>query len=223
MKMASTRKLAALGAALSFFLLGPVLRAEAADDARGAELYLLCQQCHGADGAGNANFLAPAIAGLPEWYVVRQLHKFHDGIRGTHFEDISGMRMRPMARWLKSDEDMTAVGRHVAAMPVVKPAPQLEGGDATRGAALYAPCVACHGPQGAGNEVLGAPPLQHASDWYLLTQLDHYKRRIRGANPQDVQGAAMLGMVTLLPDTQAMKDVIAYIMTLSGPSQTAKE
>jgi cytochrome c553 len=212
--MASSRKLAVLGASLVLLLASPVAQAAAENGARARQLYGLCQQCHGEDGGGNASYLAPAIAGLPAWYVARQLHKFHDGIRGTHFDDLSGMRMRPMALWLKSDADMTALAQLIAAMPPVKPAPRIEGGDATRGAALYAPCVACHGADAKGNEVLGAPPLGHDSDWYLLTQLQHYKRRIRGANPQDVQGAAMLGMVTLLPDEQAMKDVIAYIMTL---------
>jgi cytochrome c oxidase subunit 2 len=213
--MASSRKLAVLGVSFALLIAWPVARAAAEGDSRGAQLYGLCQQCHGVNGGGNAAYLAPSIAGVPEWYLVRQLHKFHDGIRGTHFDDLSGMRMRPMALWLKNDEDMAAVAAYVAAMPPVKPAPLLEGGDAARGAALYAPCIACHGAEAKGNEVLGAPPLDQASDWYLLTQLDHYKRRIRGANPLDVQGAGMLGMVTLLPDQQAMKDVIAYIMTLS--------
>ncbi len=216
----TTRKTARFGAkalgviALALGLAGPGSRAEAQDLRRGAQLYELCQQCHGAAGGGNANYLAPEIAGLPEWYVDRQLHKFHDGIRGGNFDDISGMRMRPMALWLTSDEDMKAVAAYVASMPVVKPAPLLEGGDPARGQALYAPCVACHGPEAKGNEVLGAPPLWHASDWYLLAQLQKYERRIRGGDPRDVQGAAMLGMVTLLPDEQAKKDAIAYIMTL---------
>lgn len=212
--MASNRSLVVLGAFLAFAVLAPASKAGAENDALGREIYGLCQQCHGENGGGNALYLAPSIAGLPEWYVARQLHKFHDGIRGTNFDDISGMRMRPMALWLKDDSYIAAAAAYVAAMPIVKPAALLEGGDAKRGATYYAACVACHGADGAGNEVLGAPPLNHASDWYLLTQLDHYKRRIRGANPLDVQGAAMLGMVTTLPDEQAMKDVIAYITTL---------
>ena len=37
--------------------------------ARGAELYETCQPCHGAEAAGNPDIAAPAIAGLPQWYV----------------------------------------------------------------------------------------------------------------------------------------------------------
>ncbi len=78
----------------------PEARAEATaepDLARGAELFQLCAQCHGAEAHGNEMFLAPSIAGLPQWYVVMQLHEFRQGYRGHHFDDISGMRMRPMS------------------------------------------------------------------------------------------------------------------------------
>lgn len=212
--MAPTWRLEALGVAL-VVLLGVAANPAAAEgDRRGRELWGLCQQCHGSDGGGAPEYLAPSIAGLPQWYVGRELQKFHDGTRGTHFDDISGMRMRPMALWLKDEADIAAVAGYVAALPPVKPAPLLAGGDAAAGAALYAPCIACHGPEGRGNEQLGAPPLTHASDWYLLTQLQHFKQGIRGSNPRDTQGALMVPMARLLPDEQAMKNVIAYIMTL---------
>ena len=72
----------------------PASMASAQDAARGEELFTLCAQCHGENGAGNPVALAPAIAGLPEWFVTGQLQKFRSGGRGTHFDDISGMRMR---------------------------------------------------------------------------------------------------------------------------------
>lgn len=212
-------KLALLGAACALAVL-PGLPAGA--ESEGEEVWLFCQQCHGPDGGGNRSYLAPSIAGLPEWYVQRQLEKFHSGIRGTNFDDLSGMRMRPMALWLKDEAQTRAAAAHVAGMPPVKPEPGLEGGSAERGQALYATCVACHGPQGGGNEALGAPPLNHQSDWYMLTQLVHFKLGIRGANPQDTQGAVMRNFAMLLQDEQAMKDVIAYIMTFPVQSQTAK-
>jgi hypothetical protein len=48
----------------------------------------------------------------------------------------------------------------------------------------------------------------------MLTQLQNFKARVRGGNPQDVQGALMYAMSNTLVDEQAMKDVIAYIQTL---------
>ena len=188
--------------------------AAAEDNARGEELYTLCAQCHGAVGEGNPLYLAPNIAGLSEWYVKGQLEKFRNGWRGTHPEDVGGMRMRPMSQWLKSDEDIAAVSAYVAALPDVKPEPELTGGDPTRGQALYGPCIACHAVDGSGNEALQGPSLTHSGDWYQLTQLSNFKAGIRGGNPDDVQGAMMRGMVNTLPDEQAMRDVIAYIQTL---------
>ena len=221
--MISRWKRAARGAALALLAAGTAAQAGAEENARGRELWQFCQQCHMEDGAGNALYLAPNIAGLPEWYVFRQLQKFHSGIRGTNFDDVSGMRMRPVGLWLANDADMKAAAAFVASLPVVEPAPSLAGGDAERGKALYTPCTACHGPEAKGMEVLGAPPLDHQNDWYLLTQLEHFKAGIRGSNAQDVQGAQMRPMAMLLADQQAMKDVIAYIFSLGNAPQTAKE
>jgi cytochrome c oxidase subunit 2 len=187
----------------------------AGDPARGEQLFALCSQCHGAQGQGNPDIEAPSIAGLPGWYLQSTLTKFRAGGRGTHPEDYAGMRMRPMSMWLRADEDILNVSAYVAGLPPQKPEPILEGGDATRGAALYAPCIACHMPDGGGNPAMNAPPLNHASDWYLLSQLKKFKGGIRGTNPLDSNGALMVGMSQTLADEQAMKDVIAHIMTLA--------
>jgi len=212
--MALTERLGAaiVGAACALLLIAGTAAAE--DNARGEQLYALCSQCHGADGLGNSAFLAPAIAGLSDWYVEGQLAKFRDGWRGLHPEDTGGMRMRPMSRSLASDEDVTAVAAYVASLPDVKPESELTGGDATRGQTLYGPCIACHAVDGSGNPALFGPGLSHTSDWYLLTQLANFKTGLRGTNPEDVQGAMMRGMVGTLADEQAMRDVIAYIQTL---------
>ena len=187
----------------------------AADLDRGEALYDLCTQCHGAEGQGNPTIEAPSIAGLPRWYVESTVKKFRAGGRGTHPEDFQGMRMRPMSMALRSEEDVAHVSAYVASLPPHKPAPLLRGGDAARGAQLYAPCIACHMPDGSGNPALGSPPLAHASDWYLLSQLKKFKGGVRGTNPKDPNGALMVGMAQLLADEQAMKDVIAHIMTLA--------
>jgi len=194
-----------------------------AENERGRQLYTLCAQCHGADGGGNRAALAPDIAGLPQWFVQGQLDKFRVGGRGTHFDDIGGMRMRPMSRWLGSEEDVEAVSEYVASLPVIAPEPQLEGGDPERGSALYGPCVACHGTGGNGNQQLNAPPINHASDWYLLTSLKNFKQGVRGTNPKDTTGMLMRPMSMTLVDEQAMKDVIAYIMSLPAPDAGGSE
>jgi cytochrome c553 len=110
---------------------------------------------------------------------------------------------------------MKAVASHIAELPSTSVESILEGGNATNGQALYAVCQACHGPDGKGNDLLNAPSLLNQYDWYQLTQLKNFKSGIRGTNPQDITGAQMRPMSMILADEQAMKDVIAYIQTLS--------
>lgn len=188
----------------------------AADLGQGKALFALCTQCHGVDGGGNADALAPAIAGLPVWYVEAQLVKFKSGQRGLHAQDTGGLRMYPMSRWLQNEGEQKAVSAYVASLPQVKPAATLaQAGDAAKGQGYYAVCSACHAPDGSGNQGMGAPPLAGMNDWYLLTSIQKYKKSIRGSLPGDTLGPAMIGMVATLPDDAAVLDVIAHIQTLS--------
>ena len=193
----------------------PVL---AQDAERGRELFDLCASCHGAAGEGNQLFLAPAIAGLPLWYLEGQLTKFRDGGRGMHFDDLQGMRMRPMALSLRSEhgDDLKDVAAYVAVLPAVKPAPTLAGGDAARGATHYLVCGACHGAAGEGVQATNGPPVANQSDWYLLSSIQRFKSGVRGSSPTDGNGAVMRGMANILQDEQAMKDVIAHMTSLAG-------
>jgi cytochrome c oxidase subunit 2 len=200
-------------AALSATLLG--ISAQAGANERGEALFDLCSTCHGPDAAGNHQYLAPSIAGLSEWYVLAQLGKFRDGRRGLHFDDLSGMRMRPMSLTLRTEEDVAAVAKYVAGLPPVKPEPQMEGGDPVRGQTLYALCSSCHGVQGEGLQPLNGPPLANTSDWYLVDQLKKFKAGVRGADPKDPIAIMMRPMALTLADDQAILDVVAYITTLS--------
>ena len=46
------------------------------------------------------------------------------------------------------------------------------------------------------------------------TQLNNFKRRIRGGHEQDLHGAQMVAMARILVDDQAVNDIVAYINTL---------
>lgn len=187
-----------------------------ADAERGAELYQLCEQCHGERGEGSRLALAPAIAGLGDWYVRLQLDNFRHGFRGLSPDDVGGLRMYPMSLAIRSDEDLESLAAYVSSLPSADPEPQLVGGDPERGKQLYVTCQACHGPDGSGMQAVGGPNLVVSSDWYLLEALEKYKAGIRGTNPGDVAGMRMRPMSMILPDAQAMKDVVAYIMTLGN-------
>lgn len=196
---------------------------QAQDVARGEQLFALCSQCHGAGAAGSPLALAPAIAGLEPWYIEAQLLKFRDGSRATHFDDLAGMRMRPMAKWLKTEDDVRAVAAYVGSLPQARPAPILAGGDPAKGAALYPVCAGCHGMNGEGVKDVSGPSLNRVSDWYLLTQLKNFKQGIRGSDPRDLTGGAMRPMAMILADEQAMKDMIAHIGTLGAPASGGSE
>lgn len=183
--------------------------------ARGEQMYDNCFPCHGKDGLGNASLGAPAIAGLPRWYVERQLHDFQSSMRGAHPQDAEGARMRPMARSLNRAGDLESVAEYVATLPGRARAASMAVGDTAAGRLRYeSVCIACHQEDGSGNEPLGAPPLTHQYDWYMMTQLYKFKSGLRGAHPDDVMGAQMAAMSQTLEDTTAMHDVIAYIRTL---------
>ncbi len=179
----------------------------------GAELFETCAPCHGEAGAGDPAIQAPAIAGLPQWYIESQLQSFQAGWRGKHAEDLPGLRMRPMAVTLNREGDIPSVAEYVAAFPAPFPPSTLHG-NAGAGAAQYEQvCVACHGPDGRGNELLRSPPIVQLHDWYLVQELQNFKIGARGAHPADTWGTTMRVNAVLLSD-QAMQDLIAYVQTL---------
>jgi len=172
-----------------------------------------CVTCHGVELQGNQLVDAPRLAGLPRWYLERQLQAFRAGWRGTHAGDVNGMEMLPQATVL-TDADVARAADYAASVPVRNPPPVTVAGDAARGEALYAPCAACHGTQGEGNEALSGPPLAGQSDWYLVTQLNNFRSGARGSAPGDSHGATMAASVGLLTDESAVNDVVAYVATL---------
>lgn len=192
------------------------------ENKKGALLYETCKVCHGDKGQGNTAIEAPSINGMPEWYLIASLTKFHTGLRGAHPEDKRGLNMRPMARALKGKEEIEAVAKHVASLDPVPPKHTLKDGDAEKGKALFVTCTLCHGQDGSGNPdekalpAMKGPPLTNLPDWYIVNQLKKFKSGIRGNNPKDVAGASMRGQAGVLQDEEAMKNVATFITTLKA-------
>ena len=86
--------------------------------------------------------------------------------------------------------------------------------DASKGEALFAPCIACHGINGEGNMALNAPGIAGQSESYLKRQLWEFKNGQRGNHEGDTAGAQMRPMAAALTDRQAIADVSAYIASL---------
>lgn len=212
--MAYPRNARSLAAVLLLLGAGACSGAPATSAALGEELFETCAPCHGSNGGGNIDIGAPTIAGLPSWYVVTQLEKFQNGVRGKHPDDLAGLRMRPMAVSLQfgAPGQNEAVAEHIAGMTRVDPGRAVLA-NAGAGAGRYQVCAVCHGADAQGNADLHAPPLAVTNDWYLLEQLRKFKSGIRGADPLDTWGATMRPN-TLALDETAMQDVVAYIQTL---------
>lgn len=179
----------------------------------GEQAYQLCAGCHGFQGEGNRIVNAPALAGQEPWYLERQIRNFRNGIRGTAEGDTYGQMMALMTRGVDPDKGIADIIAYIGTLPAADPAATIDG-DAERGRELYTPCAACHGPNAEGIAALNAPGLLPIDDWYQLSQLQKFKTGMRGANQDDTYGRQMAPMVAVLPDEQAMRDVVAYINTL---------
>ena len=198
----------------------------------GKTSYMTCTACHGAQGEGNKALNAPKIAGLPDWYIARQLRSFKKGIRGSHEKDVYGMQMRPMAMSLANDEAIENIASYISTFSAGVPMASNEStdplptataavtnsGSAEKGKTLYAACVSCHGADGAGNNALNAPRIAGQKEWYTARQLSNFKSGIRGSHEKDVYGKQMRPMSMTLVNEQAVNDVSAYVSTLKGPA-----
>ena len=216
--MTDVRTATAMGLVLMLSLLMSACQDPSPDKgslAYSQDLYDGCTQCHGENGEGNQELEAPAIGGLDRWYIKAQLRKFKKSQRGWHAEDMAGKRMQPMAIAMDTDEKVDIIASYVASLPETKPAATLEGGNPKTGQIYFNTCVQCHGADARGNLDEFGPALAGASDWYLLKQLQNFKSGVRGTHADDVTGAKMRPFSMTLPNEQAMKDVIAYIGTLS--------
>lgn len=204
-----------------------------------AELFTVCAFCHGAQGQGGPALDAPPLAGMEAWYVIRQLHAFRSGMRGTHPEDVPGQQMVVVSGMVRNDATIASIAAYIQNMPTGAPPETTAQGeiagtdrpfiwrspyaelnhpapaDTARGEALYAAaCVACHGPSAQGIQTLGAPRLTDLPEWYMHRQLQYFKDGLRGTHPNDTFGATMVPFAKMLPDDQAIADVVGYIKAM---------
>jgi len=80
---------------------------------KGKALYITCGTCHGKDGRGVWNLNAPRLAGMSDWYLVRQLHNFQKGIRGGQPGDGHGKQMVLISVMLPSEQDINDVVAYI--------------------------------------------------------------------------------------------------------------
>lgn len=84
------------------------------DATKGAELYReRCMECHRYNGRGEPAFRSSQLIGLQDWYIVYQLQKFRDGVRGAHENDSEGAKMHRVSGPL-SDQSFIDLAAHIA-------------------------------------------------------------------------------------------------------------
>ena len=185
-----------------------------ADVTSGKTLYTPCTACHGANGEGNAELAAPAIAGQSWDYLVRQLQNYKRGIRGTNPTDTGGARMRPMAATLADDVAVADVAAYIASLEAPVPEATMSG-DAVNGAKLYVSrCGACHAGKGEGNDALYAPRLTGLRDSYIVRQVQNFRSGARGAHVDDEYGKQMAIMAKVVTDRELI-DIVAFLNELA--------
>jgi cytochrome c553 len=141
--------------------------------AAGKDKAISCGACHGADG-NSVNPTWPSLAGQNATYIVNQLNAFKTGSR-------SNVLMNAQAASL-SDEDMADVAAYFSEQPAA-PRAVADASLVDKGQAIYRggdkkqgtpACMACHGPDGAGNPAASYPSLSGQYAIYTTAQLKAY-------------------------------------------------
>jgi cytochrome c oxidase subunit 2 len=164
------------------------------------------------DAEGNQALNAPKLAGLPGWYLTRQLHNFKQGVRGGSPGDAIASQMAAITQPLDA-ATLDNVVAYVVTLPDVA-TPTTVRGDAEAGASRYTTGGYCHGARGQGSWSTNAPPLAGRSDWYLARQLNQFRQGHRGRHPQDFHGSQMARLSNVVPDGEPTADLLAYLNTL---------
>ena len=169
-----------------------------------------CAACHGANGV-SASQQWPNLAGQGEKYLYRQLIEFKKGKTGERFN----ATMTPLVTTL-SDQDLQDLAAYFSSLPnakgqadkkLLEKGQQLyRGGDRARNVVA---CIACHGPQGLGNNEAAFPVLSGQHVEYLVDELQDYKA---GTRTTDTNGV-MRDIASKLTEDD-MKAVTSYVSGL---------
>ncbi len=177
----------------------------------GKQLNRQCALCHGLHSQGILGGKYPRLAGLPEYYQIKALTDYRDGIREHAAMTVVG-GLRTM-----SDHDLRSLAAYLADidLDVVHPldVPTPEGANIEAGEELYQDdCKTCHGRKGEGKASKESPQLAGQYDGYLLRQIEMFKakKREHGGDPdddtfddyEDQQILDIVGYITTLDDKQ---------------------
>jgi len=145
-----------------------------------------CSICHGSDAKGAVGF--PNLAdnnwrwgGEPDTIKTTILH--------------GRMAMMPAWGQVIGDDGVKNVSAYVRSTLAGLPMPQSNDADLQAGQSIFnSNCMACHGPEGKGMPMMGAPDLTHSTGWIYGSSLAQLQQTIRyGRNGQMPAQDAYLG------------------------------
>lgn len=87
------------------------------DAERGEQLYGVCTACHGEDGTGSEELNTPTLVGMSDWYLLRQLRNFNNGVRGSAPGDDFGAQMVPIMAMFDSRQDLVDLVAYINTFP----------------------------------------------------------------------------------------------------------
>ena len=185
---------------------------EAGDPEAGKEKSTICAACHGADG-NSLNPVWPSIAGQHVKYLTQQLEYFKGGDRNNVLMSaqavgLSEQDIQDLAAYYSSQ---TAVVREVSDPSSVAVGKRLYiGGDKERGIPA---CIACHGPQGAGNPGVPYPIIggQHAA--YTASALRTYAED--GDKRANVETQHIMTTISLKLEPAEIDALASYLQGLN--------
>ena len=180
----------------------------AGDPEAGKSKAASCAACHGADG-NSVNPEWPKLAGQHQDYLVKQLTYFKHGERDN--DTMKGMSVG------LSDRDREDLAAFYASQKTTIGAadPELvelgqklyRSGNAESG---VAPCMGCHGPNGAGNPAADYPALRGQHAKYVEIQLHNFASGVR----HNENAIKMMQILASRMTNREIKAVASYIQGL---------
>ncbi len=181
----------------------------------------ICGACHGATGQGNPAFpdpmnpgsmkALPALAGQNAGYLSKQLQDFKSGARKDALMSGTAMGL--------SDADIANISAYYASVAGAD-AVAADASLVARGKSLYqggemarsvTACMACHGPDAAGNDLAKWPGLTGQLSAYTVAQLEAFRSGSRYNDPNRM----MQDVASTLTDSD-IAAVTAYLQSLGG-------
>jgi len=134
---------------------------------RGAQYFVTCSGCHGANGEGKGNGQVPRIAGQHFRVIARQLVAFRHGERWDMFMENFADKHR-----LPDAQAIADVAGYISALQDSSVAGTGNGELVTHGASVYFRlCESCHGASGQGDPNYTVPRIGGQHYEYLRRQI----------------------------------------------------